>query len=207
MNKIAVIFTGALLLSALAAVPSCNTICVDEVLLQTIKMDLQVNDDNLGISPLEPKNAVDTIRSEINQFYNYPEFRRLGMRVIPKQKWTLITSAYAQSDCPEQEDYISRMDPSKTIFSLDVSYDASAVGLGTVNAGTNLLSVEEISEAFLNDFTDNVFLNGGAPTPLTIAPGFFRPINGQWITFHFTFEEIDGTLFTDSTYAYIDLEF
>lgn len=180
---------------------------MDDVLLQTTRMDLQVNSENLGISGSAPTNTVDTIRSDNNQLYNYPDFRRFGYRICPKPSNLLVTSAYAQEDCPEQTEYISRMDNTKTQFSLDVDYNASSVGLGIIDAGTDLLQVVEIKETYLQDFENNAFLNGGAPSPLTINRNFFLPINGQWVTFHFLFFEIDNTEFPDSALAFIDIDF
>ena len=206
MRKISLIFFFFLVLISFSFIHSCNTRCVDEVLLQTIKMDLQVNSNNLGISVSAPMNSVDTIRSETHQFYNYPEFRRFGYHKCIQSNW-LISSAIAQSDCPEQTDYISRMDAEKTSFSLNTNYDANALGLGIISAGTDLLKIEDIKQTYLSDFINNSFLNGGAPTPLTISKNFFQPISDQMVTFYFTFVEIDGSVFMDSVQAYVDISF
>ena len=183
---------------------SCQPPCGALELLQTIEMNLEVNADNLGVSSSSPQNSTDTIRSERAQFYNFPDFRIFGF--LPDNRHNWMNEAYANDDCLEQK-YVSRMDPDLTKFFIDSDYDAAAVGEGIVLAGTDLLAVQAIRSAYLSDFEVNAFLNGGAPAPLTISPNFFQPINQSWVTFHFSFTELDGTVFEDSAQAYIDMIF
>lgn len=207
MRKLIILLLVLPGLSLMLCLPSCNSNCVDEVLLQTIRMDLKVNSENLGVSALGPFNAADTIRSQTHQFYSYPEHRRFGSKMGVPVNWSFFASAYAQEDCPEQIDYISRMDPGQTEFSLNTAYDGAALGIGNIPAGTNLLDIPEIKSAYLQDFLTNAFLNGGAPSPLTINKNFFLPLDDQWVLFRFRFEEIDGTIFPDSALAFIDMDF
>ena len=200
------ILFSSILLSALI-ISSCQQGCVNKILLQTTSMDLKVNTDNLGISSTTDRNNIDTIRSKSKQFYNYPEFRQFGKLILPRPTF-FISSAYAASDdCPDQVNYISRMDEDKTKFSIDIQYDASALGLGVIPADSNLMSIDAIKTAYLQDLINNIFLNAGAPSPLTISENFFQPINTQWVSFIFYFEEIDGTPFRDTLNAYVDLNF
>jgi len=204
MNKILAVLSLAGLLVFIFN--SCQQGCVNNILLETTRMDIRVNSDNLGIILTEEQNSVDTIRNPFKPFYNYPEFRRFGYKFKPSTPG-FITSAFAADDCPEQKEYISRMDPEKTRFSINVTYDASSFGLGLLPADTNLLDIEELVDPYLSGIIDNAFLNAGAPTPLTILKDFFEPINAEWITFHFYFEELDGTGFEDSVTAYVDMAF
>lgn len=206
MRKGLIVFLLAAGLPLLFSLISCQSNCTDKVLLQTLSFDLEVNVDNLGIAANDTRNSIDTIRSSTNQFYNNPEFRQFG-QVFRQPNITWINSAYAQEDCPEVTEYISRFDPSKTMFSLDVDYDGSGLGEGTITAGTDLLTNATLKSNYLMDFETNIFLNGGAPSPLTISKNFFQPINDQWITFYFSFEEIDGTVMTDSARCFIQVPF
>ena len=139
------------LVTLVSTMNSCNNPCLNEVFLETLEMDYSVNSSNLGILTGEPRNSGDTIRSLTNQLYNNPEFRRFGDARIPKPSF-FITTAYASDDCPTREEYVSLMDLSKTTFRIDKDYDAAALGLGTINADTDLLSISEIRNAYLSDF-------------------------------------------------------
>ncbi len=206
MNRTIIILSFAGLLLFTFIFNGCQQVCVNNILLQTTMMDIQVNSDNLGIPLQEQKNSGDTIRNDFKQFYNYPVFRQFGMKFVPRST-SFINSAYAADDCLDQEEYISRMDPTKTGLSLNVDYNAAYVGLGTLPADTNLLDFTQLKDPYLTGIIDNPFLNGGAPTPLTILKDFFEPINNQWVTFQFYFEELNGVAFYDSVTAYVNLAF
>ena len=183
---------------------SCQQGCVNTILLETTDIDVRVNSENLGIVNSAPQNTEDTIKSLTNQFYDYPTFRQFGHILRPSAPG-LITSAYANDGCPEQQEYISRFDVSKTMFSVNKTYDATHLGIGILPADTNLLSVDPIKDNYLSAFTTNSFFNAGAPAPLSLDPDFFTPLNDQHVVFRFKFEEEDGTIFTDSVSAYVSV--
>ncbi len=185
---------------------SCQQTCIDQKVLETTKIDLRVNSENLGVNTLQPQNAIDTIRSITNQFYNYPETRRIStIRNFPTP--SLINSAFAAEPCPEQIAYLTRFDATKTEFWLNVDYDASALGEGILSAETNLLSNSILRTSYLDGFNSNPYLLGGAPTFLTLEKDFFANINEQKVTFYFLFVEENGMEFIDSTIAYVDVSF
>ncbi len=201
MKKILLIFSTVAAFTFLGAIFSCQDTCVNEVFLETLAMDFKVNSDNLGIFTSAVKNSGDTIKSATNQFYNTPDFRRFGaIKSTPTNFF--ITSAYA-SECPERIEYISRMDLTKSTFSINVEYDGTALGVGIIPADSNLLSVPQIKTACLSEFDTSVFLAAGADGPLTIQPGFFGPINNQWVTFSFYFQEKNGFEYFDDATAFI----
>ncbi|MEZ5022072.1 MAG: hypothetical protein R2728_02200 [Chitinophagales bacterium] len=206
MKKLTIIFSAFCCITLFSGIYSCQQTCLNNVFYETTKMDLQVNAENLGINTNAPKNRIDTIHSNTNQFYNYPQLQRFGFHNHPKPSG-FITSAFAADDCPETQEYTTRLDATKTAFWINVPYDASALGQGTLAAETNLLANAEIKANYLQGFETNPFLLGGAPAPLSIVKDFFAPINAQWITFYFLFVENDGTEFRDSTVAYIDYTF
>lgn len=206
MRKLTIILGALIVMSIFAPFFSCQQTCLNNVFYETISMDLQVNAENLGITSTAAKNSEDTIRSTTNQFYNYPELQRFGYHQ-QRNTFPLVTSAFAADDCPETQEYTTRLNASKTEFWLNVDYDASNLGLGTIAANTNLLGNSDIKANYLQGFETNPYLLGGAPTTLTIAKDFFAPINDQWVMFYFLFVENDGTPFLDSTLAYINYTF
>lgn len=206
MKKVFFLIFPLSVFSILASVVGCQQNCVDNLFLQTTKMNLEVNSDNLGILPNQDRNSADTIKSRTRQFYNYPEFLRIG-RAPARQGVSWVSSAYAAKDCPEQETYLSRMDPLKTRFSLNVDYDATALGLGVLPAGSDLLQETALRTGYLADLVNNPFINAGAPTPVTLGENFFEPIDHQWVIFYFYFEEVNGAQYSDSVYAFVDLAF
>jgi hypothetical protein len=203
MKKILFIFSVTATFTLVGSIFSCQDVCVNEVFLETLEMNLEVNSENLGIFSGEVKNNGDTIKSEKNQFYNSPEFRRFGS-LQPAPNNFFVTSAYA-AECPDRIEYTSRMDLTKTRFSLNVDYDGSALGVGIIPADSNLLTVPAIKNAYLQEFSTSLFLAAGADGPLTIEPEFFGPINNQWVTFSFYFEELNGDEFFDEAIAYVKI--
>jgi hypothetical protein len=201
MKKVFYIFSISALLTFFGAMFSCQDVCVNEVFLETLVMDFNVNSENLGILSSGIKNSGDTIKSATNQFYNTPDFRRFGViQAIPSN--FSVTTAFA-AECPDRIEYTSRMDLTKTTFSINVDYDGTALGVGIIPADSNLLSVPQLKAAYLTDFDTNVFLAAGADGPLTIKPEFFGPINNQSITFSFYFEELNGFDYFDEATAFI----
>lgn len=200
-----ILFPAAQLLALILMTSSCNQQCVDNVLLQTIRMDFEVNTENFGILNGQAMNVTDTIHSETRQFYMYPQLRRFGQ--LQRPAFSLISTAYASGDCLEKQEYISRMDPEQTKFSIDRDYDASSVGEGVLPAGYNLMAADTLRNGYLKWLRENLYLNAGAPIPVTILKEFFEQLEDETVTFYFHFEEIDGTVFEDSVQAYVDLIF
>lgn len=206
MKKVSYIFAFGIVAMFCAAIFSCQQPCVRDVFLETLRINYSVNSDNLGVSGGDDKNSVDTIRSARAQFYNNGDYKRIG-KVHFNPSDLFFTSAFAAEDCVESVSYISKMDASKTKFWLNIDYDASAVNEGNIAANTNLLENATIKSTYLEDFENNPFVLGGAETPLSIEKDFFKPINNQWVTFYFSFTELDGTEFMDSTNAFVQMRF
>jgi hypothetical protein len=201
IKKLAIITCIAIFLNI-----ACQKDCTNYNYYKIPKIDISVNSNNVGIFTTAIRNSGDTIRSISNQFLFTPtkEFFSQSKKGVDFQ---LFPTAYA-ADCPNIEESSTSFSPTIAKFWMNVPFPAATYGIAPftdIPAYTNLLTFNEIKNAYFAPFLENKLLFSGYDTPFTINTPFFKHFRSQKIKFFVELSTTEGLTRTDSVEAFIDV--